>query len=216
MTPQGRQKTGDKKRLIYDNAKELFSANGFKETNVPDITRAAGIAAGTFYLYYPSKENLFMEIYMNENKILKQAILEDFDEDEDPMNSIQNLIQRNLEGMAANPILREWYNKDVFAKIEEKFREENGVEAVDFMYDSFLELVAKWQAEGKIRADIDKEMVMALFGAVIAIDTHKEEIGVQYFPEILSYLTEFIMTGLKPSAKPDMNNMKRESDVAEN
>lgn len=205
MTPQGRQKTGDKKKLIYESAKALFSSNGFKDTNVPEITRAAGIATGTFYLYYPSKENLFMEIYLDENKILKQSIIENFDRDEDPLIGIQKLIRQNLEGMAANPILREWYNKEVFYKIEEKFREENGIEKVDFLYDSFLEIVVQWQSAGKIRADIEKEMIMALFGAVVSIDTHKQEIGLQFFPKIQDYLTEFVIAGLRPSAKPGLN-----------
>lgn len=202
MAPQGRQKTGDKKKLIHDCAKNLFSANGFKETNVPDITRDAGIAAGTFYLYYPSKENLFMEIYLEENEKLKRMILEEFNPNEDPLTSILELMQKNTEGMATNPILHEWYNKEVFSKIEESFRKENGLENVNFMYDSFLEIVAKWQADGKLRVDIDTEMIMALFAVVATIDTHKDEIGLKYFPKIQDYLTEFIFKGLTPSENP--------------
>ncbi|MCE3200119.1 TetR/AcrR family transcriptional regulator [Paenibacillus sonchi] len=36
----------DKKTLIYDCAKELFSDKGFKDTNVSDITKKAGMAGG--------------------------------------------------------------------------------------------------------------------------------------------------------------------------
>jgi AcrR family transcriptional regulator len=201
MTPQARIKTGDKKVLIYDCAKVLFSAKGFKETSVPDITKAAGIAAGTFYLYFHSKEDLFMTLYFDENKKLKKEILEDFDPNEEPFISIKKLIQQNMEGMAANPILREWYNREVFTKIEEKFREQNGLARVSFLYDSFLEIVEDWQAMGKLRDDIDSGMIMALFTAVITIDTHKDEIGLQYFPKIQEYLTQFIFTGLAPVLK---------------
>jgi AcrR family transcriptional regulator len=156
----------------------------------------AGIAAGTFYLYYPSKEKLFMDIFLEENIKLKKSILEVVDPNGDPLRVIQELMQRNIEGITANPILREWYNKDVFARIEEKYRQENGLEHVDFMYDSYKEIVKKWQAGGKLRNDIDGDMIMAIFAAVINIDTHKEEIGLQYFPKIQDYLTEFIMDGL--------------------
>lgn len=38
----------DKKALIYDCAKELFSAKGFKDTNISEITKRAGMAVGTF------------------------------------------------------------------------------------------------------------------------------------------------------------------------
>jgi AcrR family transcriptional regulator len=189
----------DKKAIIYQCAKELFSAKGFKDTNVTDVTEMAGIAAGTFYLYYPSKEHLFMDIYLDENDKLKHAIMENVDTEGEPLQVIQQLMQQNMAGMAANPILREWYNKDVFRKIEEKYREKSGLERVDFLYASFLEIIRKWQVQGKMRADIAAEMIMALFSAVIVIDLHKDEIGFQYFPQIQMHLTDFIMQGLTGS-----------------
>ena len=193
----------DKKAEILRCGRELFSANGFKDTNVSDITKKAGIAAGTFYLYYPSKDELFMEIYNEENVRLKREIMASLDLDGDPMTVIAGMMRLNYEGMTANPILREWYNRDVFTRIEQKFREQNGLEKVDFMYASFAEVVKKWQVDGKMRADIDSGMVMAIFAAIVNVDTHKEEIGLQYFPALMGYLTEFVMSSLltRPEVK---------------
>jgi AcrR family transcriptional regulator len=188
----------DKKAEILKCGKELFSAKGFKDTNVAEITKMAGIAAGTFYLYFSSKEQLFMDIYLEENVKLKRATMEAVDPNGDPFSVIQELMLRNIQGITSNPILREWYNKDVFARIEEKYRAENGLEKVDFLYGFFIEVVKKWQVEGKLRKDIDSEMIMALFAAIISIDTHKEEIGFQFFPKIQEYLIEFTMKGLTP------------------
>jgi AcrR family transcriptional regulator len=193
----------DKKADILRCGRELFMTNGFKDTNVSDITKKAGIAAGTFYLYYPSKDELFMEIYNEENVKLKREIMSQLDLDGDPMTVMREMISRNYEGMTANPILREWYNRDVFTRIERKFREQNGLEKVDFLYTSFIDVVKKWQADGKMRVDIDSEMVMALFAAVVTVDTHKEEIGLPYFPALMGYLSDFVMNGLltNPSRK---------------
>jgi len=201
-TQDDRKKSSDKKTEILRCGRELFSARGYKDTSVADITAAAGIAAGTFYLYYPSKEKLFMELFLEENVKLKHSILESVDVDGEPLTVIQQLVQHNMAGMAANPILREWYNKEVFRKIEEHYRQENGLERVDFLYDIFLEVVRGWQARGRLRADIDSEMIMALFSTVIVIDVHKEEIGIQYFPKVEEYLTEFILNGLAARPNP--------------
>ena len=190
----------DKKVEIQKCGKKLFSSKGYKDTNVSEITKMAGIATGTFYLYYTSKEKLFMDIFLEENVKLKRAILKVVDPNEAPFKVIQELMQRNMEGITSNPILREWYNKDEFNKIEKKYREENGLEHVDFLYSSFIEIVKKWQVEGKLRDDIESEMIMALFTVIIIIDTHKEEIGFQYFPKIQDYLMGFIMNGLAPRA----------------
>ena len=186
----------DKKIEIYTAGKELFATKGFKDTNVADITKSAGVAVGTFYNYYPSKEKLFMEIYIDENARHKRRLLEGIDVDGEPLAVIKEVTALNIQGMQANPILRQWFDPHVAGKLERLFREENGVDTVDFFYDIFLELVRKWQAEGKMRSDIDSEMIMMIFAAIINIDLHKEEIGVQYFPELLEYMMDFVMKGL--------------------
>lgn len=191
----------DKKAAILKNARELFHNNGFKNTNVSAITKKSGIAAGTFYLYYPSKDKLFMDIFLEENAKLKKRIMETVDLDAEPMKVMQEMMYLNFKGMSENPILKEWYNREVFNKIEQNYREENGLEHTNFMYDTFLKVVKKWQEDGKMRNDIDAEMIMAIFSALINIDLHKEEIGLKYFPKVLEYMAEFTMKGLQDVPK---------------
>ncbi|MBR0599342.1 TetR/AcrR family transcriptional regulator [Sinanaerobacter chloroacetimidivorans] len=186
----------DKKADILKCGRELFSTKGFKDTNIAEITKMAGIATGTFYNYYPSKDKLFMEIYLEENVKLKKEIMESVHLEDSPLNVMKEIMFLNLQGMASNPILKEWYNRDVFTRIEQSFREEKGLESVDFLYDSFVEIVKKWQREGKVRNDIEAEMIMAIFSSLVTIETHKEEIGIKYFPQVLEYLAEFTMKGL--------------------
>ncbi len=50
-----------KKEEIIEKAILLFSKNGFAETKISDITEALGVAKGTFYLYFKSKRELFLE-----------------------------------------------------------------------------------------------------------------------------------------------------------
>lgn len=186
----------ERKTIIYTCGKELFEKRGFKDTGVHEIMKCAGMAAGTFYNYYSSKDMLFMEIYIDENAKLKRRILDSLDLKGDPNTVMREMIMKNQQGMEENPILREWYNRDVFQRLEQSFREANGLEHVDFLYDSFIEIVRGWQTEGKMRSDIDAEMVMAIFSALINIETHKGEIGLQFFPKVLEYLAEFTMAGL--------------------
>lgn len=189
-------KVEDKRLLIYNCAKELFSNYGFKDTNISVIMKKSGMAIGTFYNYYPSKEKLFMDIFMEENVKLKKECMQSLDLSENPLEVIQKMLALNLEGTKKHPILKEWYNKYVFDKIEKIFREENGLQAVDFLYDNFLDIIEIWQAEGKMRSDIDKKMIMMIFTAIINVETHKEEIGINYFPQVINYMTEFIIKGL--------------------
>lgn len=186
----------DKKTKIYECAKELFSNKGFKDTNVSGITKMAGIAVGSFYNYYPSKEKLFMDIFLEENEKLKKSCMQSLDMSQSPLAVIRQMMALNLEGMIANPILKEWYNKSVFAKIEQLYREETNIQVNDFLYDSFHEIIKQWQADGKMRSDMDSKMIMMIFGAMINVETHKEEIGLEHFPQLLDNMLELIMKGL--------------------
>jgi AcrR family transcriptional regulator len=52
----------EKRESIVQAALKLFEEKGYHATKVSDIVREAGIAQGTFYLYYKSKEDLFRSI----------------------------------------------------------------------------------------------------------------------------------------------------------
>lgn len=197
----------DKRAEIFQCGKALFEEKGFKDTNVAEIMQKAGYATGSFYRYYPSKDHLFMEIYNQENVALKQRILSTVDVHGNPMAVMQQLMALNLVGMQENPILREWYNRDSFAKIERSFRETNAIENVDFFAEGFAEVVRIWQKEGRMRSDIGADMIIAIFSAFVNIDLHKEEIGLQFFPELMDHIGAFIMQGLMgETGGSDANN----------
>ena len=186
----------DKKQQLYQSAKAMFSERGFKDTNISAITKVASMAVGTFYLYYSSKEQLFMEIFKDENTRLKRELLDELDLNESPKAIILRMLKINQEGIQTNPILREWYTSDEFRKIEQAYREAHAIDSLNFLYDTFLSLVEHWQAEGKMRPDIDSKMIMKVFEAVINVDTHKDELGMEYFPGLLDIMTDLILKGL--------------------
>lgn len=186
----------DKKQQLYQSAKSMFSERGFKDTNISAITKVASMAVGTFYLYYSSKEQLFMEIFIDENTRMKRELLDKLDLNESPKAIVLRMLKINQEGIQTNPILREWYTSDEFRKIEQAYREAHAIDSLNFLYDTFLSLVEHWQAEGKMRSDIDSKMIMKVFEAVINVDTHKDELGMEYFPGLLDIMTDLILKGL--------------------
>jgi len=52
-----------KKQEILDAALELFSKKGYEKTTIEDIADALEVGKGTVYLFFESKENLFMECF---------------------------------------------------------------------------------------------------------------------------------------------------------
>lgn len=54
-----------RKQAILRNAADLFAEKGYRGTTVDDIVQATGIAKGTFYIYFKSKEDLLTEVVKN-------------------------------------------------------------------------------------------------------------------------------------------------------
>ena len=89
----------DKKEKILQAGRKIFGEKGFKDTNISEITKAAGVATGTFYNYYPSKDKIFMEIYIEENVKLKKAIMNQVDLNGNPQKLIGEILYLNTVGM---------------------------------------------------------------------------------------------------------------------
>jgi AcrR family transcriptional regulator len=53
-----RSPQGEKREALLDAAIDLFRARGIEDTTVEEITRRAGVAKGTFYLYFRTKDDL--------------------------------------------------------------------------------------------------------------------------------------------------------------
>src|SRR5215510_9890643 len=54
---------GEKREAILRAATDVFAERGFFNAQVADVARAAGVAAGTVYLYFRSKDDLLVSIF---------------------------------------------------------------------------------------------------------------------------------------------------------
>src|SRR6188768_2172083 len=53
------------RRKILDTAQDLFRTAGYDATTTRDIARAAGIATGTLFNYFPTKESIVVALVMD-------------------------------------------------------------------------------------------------------------------------------------------------------
>ncbi len=61
------------RRRILDAAEEVFGEMGYYEASVAEITRRAGVAQGTFYIYFHSKRETFVELVEDIGERLRTA-----------------------------------------------------------------------------------------------------------------------------------------------
>ncbi|RUL54160.1 MULTISPECIES: TetR/AcrR family transcriptional regulator [Lysinibacillus] len=111
------------KQLLRTKAIEIFSTKGYYQTKISDIVKAANVTQPTFYLYFESKESLFLdlkeEFQQNLNNIFEHP--QEF--------RISQVIEKLLYYFAENPLLTKigLYQSDdsflVKEKLVEKFQQ---------------------------------------------------------------------------------------------
>jgi AcrR family transcriptional regulator len=61
---------------LLEAAERIFAELGYHDASIVKITEAAGVAQGTFYLYFASKKDLFDELVLDLNHRVRQAMTE--------------------------------------------------------------------------------------------------------------------------------------------
>lgn len=59
-SPRERQRL-ETRRRIYDAAMAEFARSGFAASQIEDIVRTAGVARGTFYMHFPTRDHVLLE-----------------------------------------------------------------------------------------------------------------------------------------------------------
>src|SRR2546423_14615719 len=92
-----RQERRDKRAAILRAAIDVFAGRGFFNAQVADVARAAGVAAGTVYLYFRGKDDLLVSIFertMNEAIGEARACLAPLS---DPLDKLHAIARVHLE-----------------------------------------------------------------------------------------------------------------------
>lgn len=61
---------------LLNAAEEVFAALGYHDASIVKITEAAGVAQGTFYNYFDSKQQIFDELIVDLNRRIRRAMSE--------------------------------------------------------------------------------------------------------------------------------------------
>ena len=61
--PTRKEKAAETKRKIFETAVRLIKENGYNNVTVSGICKSAGVAKGSFYVHYNSKEDIVRDSY---------------------------------------------------------------------------------------------------------------------------------------------------------
>ncbi|MCX8128733.1 MAG: TetR/AcrR family transcriptional regulator [Clostridia bacterium] len=185
-----REKEIINKKLI-EKGKEFLSIYGIKKTSVEDLTRAAGISKGAFYVFYNSKEELFFEIFEQFEKEIKEQLFGDFIKSgEVTKSSFKTLVRNALEVLASHPIMKS-LNKEELEYLMRKLPPEK-LQSHMNEDTNFTTLIYEMLDKKGIIRECDPEILSGMFRGLAFMCFHKDDIGSDIFPEVINLFADMI------------------------
>lgn len=97
----------DKRRKILDAAIQVFSRYGYYNSKVSQVAREAGVADGTIYLYFKSKEDILLSLFvdtMGDFFDTQEAALVGID---DPVEQLRTFVRVHFDAVCGSPAIAE-------------------------------------------------------------------------------------------------------------
>lgn len=151
----------DKRQLILDAATHVFAAHGFFTAQVADIARRAGIAAGTVYLYFRSKDDILISLF---DRTMQDAIRDaraTLEPIADPAERLRRLARLHLERLGRDRNLAIVFQVEL--RQSTKFMARLSATRLRTYLGIIRDTIADGQAAGVFRANVPPTFAAKMF-----------------------------------------------------
>ena len=161
----------DKRQAILRAAISVFARCGYFNSKVADIAREAGVADGTVYLYFKSKEEILHSIFDRSVEEALGAARKRVQRLTDPREKLRQIAHMHLERLGADRDLAVVFQVELrgSTKFMEQFSAAGFAEYLTLIRSTFEE----GQRAGLFRTDLNARVVAkVLFGALDEMATN--------------------------------------------
>jgi TetR/AcrR family fatty acid metabolism transcriptional regulator len=166
-----RAAVADKRGAILRAAIRVFAHHGYFNSKVADIAREAGVADGTVYLYFKSKEEILHSVF---NRTVEEAIAEgrkQLDQISDAREKLRRIAHLHLQRLSADRDLAVVFQVELRGST--KFMEEFSAAGFAEYLSLIRTTLEEGQKAGVFRADLNAKIVAKiLFGALDEMATN--------------------------------------------
>ena len=162
---------GDKREAILRAAITVFAHNGYFNSKVADIAREAGVADGTVYLYFKSKEEILHSIFDRSVDDALASARKQIEQITDPRDKLRRIAFLHLERLGADRDLAVVFQVELrgSTKFMEEFSAAGFAEYLTLIRTTFEE----GQSAGVFRRDLNANVVAKIvFGALDEMATN--------------------------------------------
>jgi AcrR family transcriptional regulator len=158
-----RPKSEDKRIAILDAATHVFAERGLAAAPTSEISKRAGVAEGTLFTYFKSKDDLINSLYREIKLELADAMMSDFPRKKNVHTKLQHVWNQYVKWGIANPerrkVLAQLYVSEVLTKESKEAGSAPFVEMHNMIRDAIEARV--------FRNDLPVELILKSLGALV-------------------------------------------------
>jgi len=183
-------------RLI-ESGRECFSRYGLAKTSIEDLVRSAGIAKASFYLFFESKEALYVETVVLEIPPMIERLLDaSFRTTDDARDALVLLMKAIVHEIEANPLTSVLlgYPMDL-DRLAATLDVQGLIRDAQTMFAPILEAIRGAQEEGNIVQGNPYEL-LAVTGLIKMYPVYKKRLPEPWYSTMLDRSAQTIADGL--------------------
>ncbi len=182
-----RSKREERADRILDAAGELMLRWGYNKTTIDDIARYAGVAKGTIYLHWKTREDLFTALMKREYIRLAEDLQRRIASDPEG-GTLRGITKHSMLATMKNPLMKAVLLHDTDL-LGEWMRKEYASETYSQQIAQSLALVELFRSRGVVRDDIDVRKQVYMLDAI----TIGFLVIEQYMPDDFKYSDEEVV-----------------------
>jgi AcrR family transcriptional regulator len=201
-----------RREAIISSAHSLFIAKGFTDTTMDEIAHQTELSKGTLYLYFNSKEELYVTVITEGLKILFDRLEETFDRDLTPNETIRQ-IGRGLYHYYID--YREYFRIFFFlehrnvSRLLPRYLIQENIETAKRFMGRFADVVRKGVEEGRYGLVDPWKAAAAFWGAINGVlmlleEEVYQEIIATDIEELVNYTIDHYLDGLTGTGRSNM------------
>ncbi len=165
---------------------EHFGRYGLRKTSISDLASEVGIAKGSFYLFFDSKETLFFTVLQNYEESIRKDLISRFEKkDVDSSEILKGFMKNMIRQLDNVPFFKVVLNRDEYRQFYRKLSKEQFNSLFQSDVDFVNDILKLFSPSEMGKEDI--KYLVALMRSVFLIILQKEILGEDIYLKVADF-----------------------------
>ena len=193
-----RKKQEEKRTKILGAAARVFAREGFYSARIGDVANEAGVAHGTVYLYFESKDDLLISLFRESLSEVVQHVKAEIQKEKNAEDKLRKMISLQLELIETNPDLTAL----MLIELPQtgKFLSSDSIDGLAAYIDMIADILNEGIAEKVFDDSIDANVIATVIYSGIQGIATRWVLEKMTYPlnEVADEISEMFLKGIEP------------------